>query len=108
MLLKRKNLLALTRQQSVRSGRRVFRCPTHSPVAIARGLSTTQVHRTDGVFRALTDERVQTPWIVALRKKQAEGEDPTKATSQPALPADRKLEPKRMSDSYHSVVSRSY
>lgn len=108
MLLKRKNLLALTRQQSVRSWRRVFRSPTNSPAAIARGLSTTQVHRTDGVFRALTDERVQTPWIVALRKKQTEGEDPTKAASQPALPADRKLEPKRMSDSYHSVVSHSY
>ena len=60
---------------------------------------------TDGVFRALTESRVQTPWIEAFRKQQREGQDPAKASQKPVTPANRKLEPKRMSDSYHSVVS---
>ena len=60
---------------------------------------------TDGVFRALTEARVRTPWIEAFRKKQAEGADSTKASDKPQAPTDRDLTPKRMSDSYHSVVS---
>ncbi|KAK8237193.1 HotDog domain-containing protein [Phyllosticta capitalensis] len=59
---------------------------------------------TDGVFRDLTEARIQTPWIEALRKKQRNGEDPSKASGIPQVPADRKLEPKRMSDSYHRVI----
>lgn len=47
---------------------------------------------------------VQTPWIEALRKKQKEGVDPSAASGEQQVPADRKLTPKRMSDSYHSVV----
>ncbi|KAJ9623114.1 hypothetical protein H2203_006050 [Taxawa tesnikishii (nom. ined.)] len=60
--------------------------------------------QTDGVFRALTENRVQTPWIEALRKKQKEGADPTQPSGKPETPDDRNLEPKKMSDSYHSVV----
>ena len=61
--------------------------------------------RTDGVFRALTESRVRTPWIEALRTQQRAGPDPSEASQQPKTPAKRNLEPKRMSDSYHSVVS---
>ncbi|OQO02843.1 hypothetical protein B0A48_11126 [Cryoendolithus antarcticus] len=57
-----------------------------------------------GVFRALTENRVRTPWIEALRKKQQEGEDPTKASGRAETPKDRDLSPKKMSDSYHSVI----
>ncbi|KAI4141878.1 MAG: hypothetical protein L6R39_005153 [Caloplaca ligustica] len=59
---------------------------------------------TDGVFKELTNMRVRTPWIEALRKKQEEGIDPTKKSSTPAAPPDRDLTPKRMADSYHRVV----
>lgn len=47
---------------------------------------------------------VQTPWIEALRKKQNEGADPSAATGKQEVPTDRQLTPKRMSESYHSVV----
>jgi len=70
-----------------------------------RSFHSSTPRLTDGVFRALTEARVRTPWIEAFRKKQAEGSDPTKALDKPQVPADRDLTPKRMSDSYHSVVS---
>ncbi|KAF4313156.1 hypothetical protein GTA08_BOTSDO01087 [Botryosphaeria dothidea] len=69
-----------------------------------RKFSLTSHKATDGVFRALTESRVQTPWVEALRKKQREGEDPTQPSGKPQVPTDRKLEPKKMSDSYHRVV----
>lgn len=68
-----------------------------------RSFHSSTPRLTDGVFRALTEARVRTPWIEAFRKKQAEGSDPTKASDKPQVPADRDLTPKRMSDSYHSV-----
>ncbi|KAI4234753.1 MAG: hypothetical protein LQ349_003594, partial [Xanthoria aureola] len=52
----------------------------------------------------LTEMRVRTPWIEALRKKEEEGIDPTQRSNTPATPSDRDLAPKRMSDSYHRVV----
>ncbi|KAI4242818.1 MAG: hypothetical protein LQ352_007170 [Teloschistes flavicans] len=75
----------------------------------SRILSTRQLHvsprkQTDGVFKELTEMRVRTPWIEALRKKQEEGIDPTKKSSMPATPSDRDLTPKKMSDSFHRVV----
>jgi hypothetical protein len=70
-----------------------------------RSFHSSTPRLTDGVFRALTEARVRTPWIEAFRKKQAEGSGPTKASDKPQVPADRDLTPKRMSDSYHSVVS---
>ncbi|KAF2461614.1 HotDog domain-containing protein [Lineolata rhizophorae] len=69
-----------------------------------RSYQSTARRQTDGVFRELTAQRVRTPWVEALRKKQAHGEDPTQPSGKPQVPADRKLEPKRMSDSYYSVV----
>ncbi|KAH7043831.1 HotDog domain-containing protein [Macrophomina phaseolina] len=76
--------------------------------SVLRGLrlsfSVTAHKATDGVFRALTESRVQTPWVEALRKKQQEGEDPSQPSGKPQVQADRKLEPKKMSDSYHRVV----
>ena len=69
-----------------------------------RPFSTTIRPHTDGVFRALTENRIQTPWIDALREKERGGHDPTKPSGKPETPNDRDLSPKRMSDSYHSVV----
>ena len=60
--------------------------------------------RTDGVFKDLTEMRVRTPWIEALRQRKEEGIDPTKRSDVPATPADMDLSPRRMSDSYHRVV----
>ncbi|KAG9684288.1 Thioesterase/thiol ester dehydrase-isomerase, partial [Aureobasidium melanogenum] len=69
-----------------------------------RPFSTTLRPQTDGVFRALTENRIQTPWIEALREKERGGHDPSKPSGKPETPSDRDLTPKRMSDSYHSVV----
>ncbi|KAL8751827.1 MAG: hypothetical protein Q9199_006164, partial [Rusavskia elegans] len=71
--------------------------------------ATRQLHlsprrQTDGVFKELTEMRVRTPWIEALRKKEEEGIDPTQRSNTPATPSNRDLTPKRMSDSYHRVV----
>ncbi len=63
---------------------------------------------TDGVYRALTEMRVKTPWIEALRKNQAEGHDPTKASTTSATPQDRDLSPKKMGDSHTSIVCSTY
>ena len=69
-----------------------------------RPFSTTIRPQTDGVFRALTENRIQTPWIDALREKERGGHDPSKPSGKSETPNDRDLSPKRMSDSYHSVV----
>ena len=71
-----------------------------------RGLSSSARLQTDGVFRALTDNRVQTPWIEALRKKQREEHDGPRPSGKPKTPSDheRDLTPRPMADSYHSVV----
>jgi len=70
----------------------------------SRRFHTSDPQRTDGVFRALTEQRVRTPWIEALRKQQAEGAIPGKASGEQEVPSNRDLKPKRMEDSYHSVV----
>jgi hypothetical protein len=76
---------------------------------LVTGLSRRQftacaTRSTDGVFRALTENRVRTPWVEALRKQREDGTDPTKASGKPETPPDRDLSPRSMSDSYHSVV----
>jgi hypothetical protein len=76
---------------------------------LVTGLSRRQftacaTRSTDGVFRALTENRVRTPWVEALRKQKEDGTDPTKASGKPETPSDRDLSPRSMSDSYHSVV----
>ena len=70
----------------------------------SRGFHSSSPQRTDGVFRELTAQRLQTPWIEALRKQQQEGNNPATASGTPQVPKERKLEPKRMNDSYHSVI----
>ncbi|KAL9023329.1 MAG: hypothetical protein Q9180_008278 [Flavoplaca navasiana] len=69
-----------------------------------RQLHPSPTWQTDGVFKELTEMRVRTPWIEALRKKEEEGIDPTQRSTTPATPSNRDLTPKRMSDSYHRVV----
>ncbi|GIZ44328.1 hypothetical protein CKM354_000752900 [Cercospora kikuchii] len=68
--------------------------------AARRQFSASHQHRTDGVFRALTGERVQKPWIEAFREQQAGQKQP----EPPSTPTNRDLTPKKMSNSYHSVI----
>jgi acyl-coenzyme A thioesterase 9 len=69
-----------------------------------RSFTTIPRLHTDGVFRALTENRITTPWIEALQNKENAGHDANKPSGKPETPSDRHLSPKRMSDSYHSVV----
>lgn len=48
--------------------------------------------------------RVRTPWVEAFRKQQQDAQQPSKPSGKPEVPENRDLSPKRMSDSYHSVV----
>ncbi|KAF2002731.1 Thioesterase/thiol ester dehydrase-isomerase [Amniculicola lignicola CBS 123094] len=49
--------------------------------------------------------RVRTPWVEALREQQRKGTDPsTPSGGKQQVLSDRKLAPKRMSDSFHKVV----
>lgn len=66
----------------------------------ARHLHGTPSHRTDGVFRGLTDDRLPTPWIEAFRMQQ-EGKGTGPSSDEPC---ERDLTPRKMSDSYHRVV----
>lgn len=69
-----------------------------------RWLSYSPQRRTDGVFRELTAQRTQKPWIEAFREQQQKGrEDPAEAVPKPA-PKDRDLSPKKMKDSYYCVI----
>ena len=72
--------------------------------ASSRTFHSSSPQQTDGVFRELTAQRVRTPWIEAFRKQQEEAKNPTKATEKPQVPKERQLKPKRMQDSYSSVV----
>jgi acyl-coenzyme A thioesterase 9 len=89
---------------------RAYECPRHLPRLISvsalkpRTFHTTSTQQTDGVFRALTEQRVRTPWIEALRKQQAEGTTPGQASGKQEVPSNRDLSPKRMEESYHSVI----
>lgn len=60
--------------------------------------------RTDGVFRELTAQRTQMPWIEALRKQQKEGHSSPESAGTLQPPVDRDFSPKKMKDSYYSVV----
>ncbi|KAH0592958.1 hypothetical protein MHUMG1_09204 [Metarhizium humberi] len=76
----------------------------HSPCRLVqrRQLCNTPHRQTDGVFRALTEQRMQVPWIEAFRKQQRETAN--KSQREPPAPAQPDLTPKKMSDSYHSVI----
>lgn len=60
--------------------------------------------QTDGVFSALTEERVQIPWIEAFRKQQAEGKAAQEPSGKQEAPLGRDLTPRTMASSYHRVV----
>jgi acyl-coenzyme A thioesterase 9 len=47
---------------------------------------------------------VQIPWVEAFRKQQAEGKAASQPSGKPETPANRSLAPRKMSDSYHSVI----
>ncbi|TID15649.1 Thioesterase/thiol ester dehydrase-isomerase [Venturia nashicola] len=74
-------------------------CTTQS----TRGFSFSASKRTDGVFRELTSARVPTPWIEALKRKEA-GLEVNEVVSDTNEAREKRLEGKRMSESYHSVV----
>jgi acyl-coenzyme A thioesterase 9 len=69
----------------------------------ARAFSNTALRSTDGVFRELTSARVPTPWIEALRRKEAGLEVNESVVDTPEA-KEKRLKGKRMSESYHSVV----
>lgn len=70
----------------------------------ARPFCVSSRRQTDGVFRELTNQRVQKPWIEALREQQSQSHAASQAPTPPPSPIDRDLTPKRMKDSYYSVV----
>jgi hypothetical protein len=74
----------------------------HRP-SYTRGFSLSALRATDGVFRELTSARVPTPWIEAFRRKEA-GLVGDEVVSDTAAAKEKRLEGKRMSESYHSVV----
>jgi acyl-coenzyme A thioesterase 9 len=69
-----------------------------------RGFHTSSPQQTDGVFRELTSMRVRTPWVEALQQQKADNKPPGEPSGQSEVPKDRDLSPKRMSESYHSVI----
>ncbi|KAH0846216.1 Acyl-coenzyme A thioesterase 9, mitochondrial [Fonsecaea pedrosoi] len=69
--------------------------------ALTRPFHSTVAARTDGVYKALTEMRVRTPWIEALReRKEAENNNQTPVVES----AKVDLTPKKMSDTYVSLV----
>ncbi|KIW76171.1 hypothetical protein Z517_10917 [Fonsecaea pedrosoi CBS 271.37] len=69
--------------------------------ALTRPFHSTVAARTDGVYKALTEMRVRTPWIKALReRKEAENNNQTPVVES----AKVDLTPKKMSDTYVSLV----
>lgn len=60
-------------------------------------------HQTDGVYKALTEMRVRTPWIEALRQNTGTECQDSEGPSQLVKPD---LTPKTMSDSYFKCVGR--
>lgn len=74
---------------------------TQLPRSRCRLFHATPTYATDGVFKALTEMRVRTPWIEALRRSKEIGNQSAAAPEDPPKPD---LTPKKMSDSYVSVV----
>lgn len=70
-----------------------------------RYFSKSSQRSTDGVFRELTAQRVQRPWIEAFREQQLQSTAAAAASSPtPAASKERDLTPKRMKDSHYSIV----
>jgi len=66
-----------------------------------RFLRSSKRLQTDGVYKALTEMRVRTPWIEALRKSKESG---SQSAATPGDLVKPDLTPKKMSDSYVSFV----
>ena len=66
-----------------------------------RSFQTSAPFRTDGVYKQLTEMRVRTPWIEALRRSRETGSQSAAAASDPPKPD---LTPKSMADSHFSFV----
>src|SRR3954462_9164706 len=60
---------------------------------------TSQFKATDGVYKAITEMRIHTPWIEALRKSREE------SAGAPTELVKPDLSPKKMSDSFVKFVS---
>jgi hypothetical protein len=69
---------------------------------LKRPFHTTQPQATDGVYKAITEMRIRTPWIEALQKSK-EG-----STGAPAESVKLDLTPKKMSDSFVKFVCSGY
>ncbi|EXJ80918.1 hypothetical protein A1O3_07206 [Capronia epimyces CBS 606.96] len=74
---------------------------TVSKNAALRAFHSSPDCLTDGVYKELTEMRVRTPWIEALRRKKQGGTDPDASDVERVKPD---LTPKKMSDSYVRVV----
>lgn len=68
-------------------------------LACRQSFHTSRRCQTDGVYKALTEMRIRTPWIEALREAQNGS-----VAANPTPPPKPDLTPKRMSDSYVSLV----
>ena len=80
----------------------VARRKAHSSVILSsqiRPFHSNQRRLTDGVYKELTEMRIRTPWIEALREAQN-----SKTQSTPVQHPKPDLTPKKMSDSYVSLV----
>ncbi|KAJ9603329.1 hypothetical protein H2200_012107 [Cladophialophora chaetospira] len=64
---------------------------------VSRGFHATSTTRTDGVYKELTEMRVRTPWIQALKERK-EAEQHPRTSAERSVKPD--LTPKRMQDSY--------
>ena len=71
---------------------------------VIRQLHCTPVHSTDGVYRDLTNMRVRTPWIEALRRQREGGEELNREPATTMTSGSHFIKAKKMSDSFHRVV----
>lgn len=71
---------------------------------LIRGFRASPQRATDGVYKELTEMRIRTPWIEALKKKREEEQDRSKVSESPATLPTRDLRPKKMSDSFTRIV----
>ena len=68
---------------------------------LTRPFHSTSTTRTDGVYKELTEMRVRTPWIQALKERKEAEQHPDTSVAEPIKPD---LRPKRMQDSYVKLV----
>ena len=79
---------------------RVFRIQ-RLPFLSRRSFQISRPRGTDGVYKQLTEMRVRTPWIEALRRSRETGTQSAAAAADPPKPH---LAPKSMADSQFSFV----